>query len=281
MKTVVGYYKGLGKREFKLALYAWIVNALVSASILYGLHAYFTGASGDPLSDKGTYYFWLSTFINDLSRVSSGSVTALALSGAAVLLLLLFLSIFLSGGAYSLLLREENASLFLFLASSARNFPKMFRVLLANLLNFIAASVLPAILFYAHYKKQSATLDETLLAVFIYGWGALSAIIFIYSSAVYDLSRIIALKGDRGPFAALKGGVKTVFARKGSVLAVFLVYLFTVALLFLAYAGGAGLMKEPSLWVALALFQQAVLFLRYFGKVMLMRAEIGIASEGP
>jgi uncharacterized membrane protein len=104
--------------------------------------------------------------------------------------------------------------------------------------------------------------------------------IVIYSSAVYDLSRIIALKGDHGAFTALKGGVKTVFTRKGSVLAVFLVYFITVTVLFLVYAGGARLMKDPSLWVALALFQQAVLFLRYFGKVMLMRAETGLTEEG-
>lgn len=281
MRTVAGYYKGLGTREFKLALYAGIVNALVSASILYGLHAFFTGASGDPLSDNGTYYYWLSTFINDLSHGSPGSITALALSGAAVLLLVLVLSMFLSGGVYSLLIMREGASLSLLLASSIKNFPKMFRVFMANLLNFLAASAVPGILFYAHYKKQSATLDESLLHFFIFGWGALTAMIVIYSSAVYDLSRIVALKGDRGALTALKGGVKTVFARKGSVLAVFLVYLFTAALLFLAYAGGARLMKDPSLWVALVLFQQAVLFLRYYGKVMLMRAETAIAGEAP
>ncbi len=270
MKQATGFFRGTGIRELRLALYVWAAGGLVTTLILYGFHALFTGISGNPLSARGTYYYWLTTFFGDLSGNYPGGMATLAL--AAVWLI----SVFLSGGVYALLLEGEGISVRRLFSLSAKNFPRMIRVFLANILNFLAASAIPGTLFYIHYKKQSLTPDESLLFFFIYGWGALTALIFVYSFAVYDLSRLFALKEEQGGFRSLKSGIKTVARRKGRVLRIFTIYIGAAVLLSLCYAGIAGHWKNASPAVLIIILQQLFLFLRYWMKILLMRSEAAL-----
>jgi|GEM_PF-1077777 len=279
MKAIIAYFKDISARELKLSLYAWLANAIAVSVILWGFHGFFVSASGNPLSDKGVYYFWLPTFLNDLSINYPGSIAALGMAAAAVLIALWLLSVFLSGGVYALLLHLGRVSVKRLITLSAEHFIRMMKLFFANIPNFIAASVIPGIFFYIHYKKQQPSVEESLLMSFIYGWSALLVLFYIYSIAVYDLSRIHALRDERGIFASLKSGIRSVFANKLSVFLIFLVYLVLVALLSLVCARITGFFKESRSELIVIAIQQAFLFLRYLSKILLMRAETQIAAE--
>jgi hypothetical protein len=279
MKAIHGYFRGTGGKELRLTLYSWIINALAGTAILWGFHEFFRAASGNPLSDKGVYYFWLPTFLNDLSHNYPGSMAALAISAAAILIAAWLLSVFLSGGVYAAILDDGRVSARRFLALSARHFARMVRVFFANIPNFLLAAVVPGILFYIHYKKQSAELDESLLVFFIYGWCALLVFFLIYSLAVYDLSRLHSLKEDQKAFRALRRGFAAVFSRKAKVFAIFFIYIAVVAALLLAYAGITRLTGEGVPAALIIAVQQLFLFLRLFSKVLLMRAEAALLEE--
>lgn len=279
MKAILGYFKEIGAREAKLSLYAWLVNALAGSAILWGFHEFFVSASGNPLSGKGIYYFWLPTFINDLSINYPGSMAALSMVAAALLIALWLLSVFLSGGMYGLLLHQGRVSMKRLITLSAGQFTRMLKLFFANIPNFLAASVIPGILFYIYYKNQSSAIDETIMMRFIYGWGALLVLFFIYSIAVYDLSRIHALRDERGIFTSLRSGIRSMLSNKGYVLIIFIVYLVLVALLSLVCARIMGFFTESRPELIVIAIQQVFLFLRYFSKILLMRAETQITIE--
>ena len=150
MKAIPGYFKEIGVREARLTLYAWLVNALAGAAILWGFHEFFVSVSGNPLSAKGIYYFWLPTFLNDLSINYPGSMAAIAMAGLAIIIALWLLSIFLSGGTYALLLHLGRVSIKRLFTLSAEHFTRMLKMFSANIPNFLAASVIPGILFYVY-----------------------------------------------------------------------------------------------------------------------------------
>lgn len=279
MKAISGYFKEIGVREARLTLYAWLVNSLAGAGLLWGFHGFFVSASGNPLSPKGIYYFWLPTFLNDLSINYPGSMAALAIAASALFIVFWLLSVFLSGGVYALLLHLGRVSIKRLFTLSAEHFTRMMKLFFANIANFIAASIVPGIFFYIHYRKQQPAVEESLLMSFIYGWGALLVLFYIYSIAVYDLSRIHAIKDERGIFASLKRGIRSVFDHKGYVLIIFIVYLVLVAALSFVCSRITGLFKESRPEIVVIVIQQVFLFLRYLSKILLMRAETQIAAE--
>lgn len=279
MKAISGFFKEIGAREAKLSLYAWLVSALAGAAILWGFHELFVSVSGNPLSDRGLYYYWLPTFFNDLSINYPGSSAALAMAGLAIFIVLWLLSLFLSGGVYALLLHQGRVSIKRLITLSAGHFTRMLKLFFANIPNFIAASLIPGILFYIYYKKQSSAIDETIMMLFIYGWGALLVLFFIYSIAVYDLSRIHALREERGIFKSLKSGIRSVFSNKLYFLIIFIVYLVLVALLSFLCLRITGLFNDSRPEIIVIAIQQVFLFLRYFSKILLMRAETRITIE--
>ncbi len=277
MKELVTAIKNTGRRDLFVALYPWVVNLAAGLLISWGGARWFMSKAGEQVFHQGRFRYFITTLFHDLGTNSPGSMTALIVIGILIVIGLLILSLFISAGIYGVLIHDDPVTVKSLFLRSTRHFGRFFRISLAGILPWIAAAVVPGVIFYLHYRAQTRSLDETLLWIFIAVWAPITILFLIAGSATVDFARIIGLQSDHNVFKTLWFGFKKLLSRWGAVLLLFLGYLaLTVLLFFIQF-----LLEKVmgGIFILVFILYQAAIFGRYFFKAVLMRSEVALAGE--
>jgi hypothetical protein len=116
------------------------------------------------------------------------------------------------------------------------------------------------------------------LQIFTYIWIAITLLLLAFSTAIYDLSRIFKLKEDKNVFYSLKKAIIFTFSNKLNLAAVFLMYAVSHLVLFLIYAIFDHFLEHLLYVFFLFVIYQGFILVRYFLKVVVMRAEIQLTE---
>jgi hypothetical protein len=279
MKGIKAFIKGVGLKNLRPAVYAWFFNFFFSLFIYLGYYWAFSEAAGktkiaaDVVGEIGIF-----TFLADISRNYTGSLCLLFLLALLAAVLFFLVSIFVAGGIYSVLVGDERTTFSNLIASSVENFFSMIKIFLVNILNWAAALFIPGILLFLFFKIESLALNETALQVFTYIWMAITLLIFAFATAIYDLSRVFKLKEDRNVFYSLKKAIIFTFSNKLNLAVVFLMYVVSLLVLFLIYVIFNHFLEDLLYVFFLFLIYQGFILVRYFLKVVVMRAEIQLTE---
>ena len=264
-----------GMKDLKIALYAWIFSLLITVILIHGLFTISISIAGETVLVFDTFRYGIMTFFTDLLNNYPGSAPLLIVLTALVMLLMLLFSIFISGGIYAVLLGSEPITFRRLFSSSARNFGSMFKIFLVNIINWIAAALLPALFYYVHYRLQSSSASESLWKIFLILWIPIVVIFLWYAVAVYDFSRIYILKEGGKLFRILWSGVRFFFSHKLIILIIFTLYAISLLIILILYRLIAPVLGFAAL---LFLFYQLILFGRCLMKAVLMRAEVVLVT---
>lgn len=280
MQGILAYLRGNTFRNIRPAVYGWFFNFLFSVFIYYGYYKVFSIPAGSTMlsgaeggGNPGTF-----TFLADILQHYEGSLP-LVFSLAGVFTLGFFLvSIYISAGIYTVLVENEKTSFTNLIANSTQNFFIMLKISLVNLVNLIAALIVPALLLLLFLKTKALYTNESLLRIFLWVWGALAALLFTFSVAIYDFSRIFKLRDDKNIFYSFKQGIVFTFSNKVNILAVFVLYVLSLALIYLVYAVVMGVVQHLLYVILLFCVYQGFIMVRYYLKIVVMRAEIHLLS---
>ena len=279
MKGLKAFLKGVGLKNVRPAVYAWFINFFFSLFIYLGFYWVFSGAAGKTkIAADVTGEIGLFTFLADISRNYNGSLSLLFSFALIAALLFFLISIFVSGGIYSVLVGDERTTFSNLIASSVENFFSMLKIFLVNILNWGAALFIPGSLLFLFLKIESLHLNETALQIFAYIWTVIIFLIFPFSTAIYDLSRVFKLKEDRNVFYSFKKAIIFAFLNKLNLAAVFLIYAVSLVVLFLIYAIFNHFLEDLLYALFLFIIYQGFILVRYFLKVVVMRAEIQLTE---
>lgn len=279
MKGLKAFLKGVGLKNVRPAVYAWFFNFFFSLFIYLGYYWVFSGAAGNTkIAADAAGEIGLFTFLADISRNYNGGLSLLFSLALIAALLFFLVSIFVSGGIYSVLVGDERTTFSNLIASSVENFFNMVKIFLVNILNWAVLLFIPGILLFLFLKIKSLYLNETALQIFTYIWMALTLLIFTFSTAIYDFSRVFKLKEDKNVFYSLKKAIIFTFRNKLNLAAVFLMYAVFLLVLFLIYAIFNHFLEDLLYVFFLFLIYQGFILVRYFLKVVLMRAEIQLTG---
>ncbi len=279
MRGLKAYIKGMGLKNVRPAVYAWFFNLFFSFFIYLGYYWVFSGAAGktkiaaDVAGEIGVF-----TFLADIFRNYNSSLVLLFYLALAAAILFFLVSIFIAGGIYSVMVGDERTTFSNLIASSVENFFSMLKIFLVNILNWVAALLIPGILLYLFLNIESLYLNETALQIFTYIWTPITLLFLAFAVAIYDLSRILKLKEDKNVFFSLKKAIIFVFSNKLNLAAVFLMYVVSLLVLFLIYAIFNHFLEDLLYVFFLFMIYQVFILVRYFLKVVVMRAEIQLTE---
>jgi hypothetical protein len=279
MRGLKAYIKGMGLKNVRPAVYAWFFNLFFSLFIYLGYYWVFSGAAGetkiaaDVAGEIGVF-----TFLADIFRNYNSSLFLLFYFALAAAILFFLVSIFVAGGIYSVMVGDERTTFSNLIASSVENFFSMLKIFLVNILNWATALLIPGISLYLFLNIESLYLNETALQIFTYIWTAITLLFLTFAVAIYDLSRIFKLKEDKNVFFSFKKAIIFVFSNKLNLAAVFLMYVVSLLVLFLIYAIFNHFLEDLLYVFFLFIIYQVFILVRYFLKVVVMRAEIQLTE---
>ncbi|NIM14047.1 MAG: hypothetical protein GTO45_18550 [Candidatus Aminicenantes bacterium] len=278
---VRAFFKSIAFRNISPAVYAWFFNFLFSLIIYFGCYRVFCAAAGKSTIAADVYgQIGVFTFLTDIVRNYKGNLL-LVFSIALLSAFLFFLvSIYVSGGIYSVLVEEERTTFVNLTASSSENFPNMLKIFLACILVWVVALLIPGMLLLIFLKLKSLGFNETAIRLFSYLWIGITALLITFSTAVYDFARIFKLKDDKNLLQTFRKAIRFTFSNKLNILVIFLLYAVSLVIFYLVYMVFAGLV-EHLLYVSLIfIFYQGFIMVRYFLKVVAMHAEIKLIQYG-
>lgn len=279
MEAIKSFLKSVNLNNMRAALYAWLFNFLFSLIAYYGFYKLFATAAGESLAasggDKGYSVF---NILVDIFHNYKGSMVLL-FSILLVLVILFFLvAIFSAGGIYSVLIEERKATFTNLFYSSAESYLAMLKIFLVNLLNWTAALIIPVFSMVLFLKPGILKINESLVPFFFYPWLIISALILIFSMAIYDFSRISRLQEERHFLYSFKEGIKFVFSNKLNILILFLLYGVSLIIIYLLYMLISGLINTLKYTILIFIIYQVFMFLRYYLKMALMLAEVKVSE---
>lgn len=280
MEGIIAYFRGNTFRNIRPAVYGWFFNFLFSVFIYYGYYKVFSIPAGSTMisggegaGKPGTF-----TFLADILQHYEGSLP-LVFSLAIVFTLVFFLvSIYVSAGIYTVLVENEKTSFTNLIANSTQNFFIMLKISLINLINLFAALIVPALLLLLFLKTKSLYTNESVLGIFFWVWATMTALLFTFSVAIYDFSRIFKLRDDKNSFYSFKQGIKFTFSNKLNILAIFVLYALSLVIIYLVYAVVMGVVQHLLYVILLFGVYQGFIMVRYYLKMVVMRAEIHLLS---
>jgi hypothetical protein len=275
MKGLLAFFNGFGIQNLRPAIYAWFANLVLSMIIFIGFFALFTFSSGKTLmGDQIHTPTGLSNFFIDILYNFQGNLFILVVLSILMAVIYLFTSIFIAGGIYSILITEEKINFRNLLNESLNHFFSMFKIALINLINLTISIIFPAAVCFLLLKAPFSAHDESALRLFIYSSAFISLILLIFSISIYDFSRIIRLKTGKNTIISFKNAIKSVFSNKINLLLIYLIYAITLFFLFLI-----SIILENLFYPYLLFFlHQMFMLIRYFFKIVVMRAEIKILN---
>ncbi|MCP4153612.1 MAG: hypothetical protein GY757_38140 [bacterium] len=280
MRAIKAYLKGLGPRNIRPAAYGWFFNFFYTIFIYYGFYKVFSIPAGKAMlsTETGTKLSNF-TFLADIFQHYQGSLPLVLSMAFVFTVVFLVVSVFVSGGIYAVLVDEESTSFTNLIANSTMNFPSMLKVALINLLNLVAALIVPLIVLLLFFGISYFYFSETMILVFAHIWAAVLVLFLTFSAAIYDFSRIYMLKEDRNLIYSFRGGITFTLSNKLSIFLVFVLYALSLALLYLVYFVVIGFIDKLLFAFLLFWVYQGFIFARYYLKVVIIRAEITLCEE--
>lgn len=283
MKGIISYVRGFGFKCIRPAVYAWFFNFLFTIFIYYGYYKVFSIPAGStliPVAEDGGAKVNLSTFtfLADILSHYKGSLPLVFSLAFVYTLVFLLFSVYISGGVYAVLVENEKTSFTNLIANSTQNFFIMLKISLVNLLNLVAALIVPVLLLVIFFTSESLRSNETVIQVFSWVWVVITGLFLTFSVAIYDFSRIFKLRDDKGSFYSFKQAINFVFSSKLNILAVFVLYGFSLLLIYLVYAILIGFVEVWLCAFLIFLVYQGFMMVRYYLKIVVMRAEIRLLS---
>lgn len=281
LRGAKAFIKGIGFRNIRPALYGWFFNLAVSSVIYFAYYRVFAHAAGDSaIAADITGEIGLFNFFSDLTANYPGNLSLVFGLGLFIALLFIILSVYVSGGIYAVLVEDERTTLTNLIACSSENFFRMISIFLCCIPVWLIAFAIPGLMTWFFLQVKSMMLSETAQQVFVYLLGAISALLFTFALAIYDYARIFKLKEDRGLFQSLKKGIHFTFTNKLSILAIFLLYSLALLIFHLFYLLFTGLVEDLLYTVLVFAAYQGFMMVRYFLKLVVIRAEIGLLITG-
>lgn len=274
MKTVKCLLKSLKGDNLKVAVHIWIFNFFFSFIVfctLFHFISTFTGRSHG-LTRGGLKY--LLTHAIDLLAHNQANLALILLLGSMVVFMFVITSIFLSGGVYSILLKQEAKTFSNLVHLSIAHFFKFLKVFLLNLLNFSLAAVLIGLPLIMIWNMQKHSGNGVLFKIVLFVWIPFALLIFIYAIAAYDFSRIIALKTGKNIFFSFAKALRYLFSNKFNILLLFLLYGMVIALSHLLFSVFLSTLGNMLSTILLVLSYQIFMILKYYLKTVIMHAEV-------
>jgi hypothetical protein len=274
------FFKSIDLNSMRAALYAWLLNLLFSLVGFYGFFILFSMAAGESLAagDGGKQY-GIFNFLVDIFYNYKGSLVLLFAVLFLITILFVLVTIFSSGGIYAALLEERKAGFSNLFYCSAENFFSMLKMFLVNIVNWLAALSIPLFLMILYWRPGMLEVSEWLFPFFMIVWLPLTVAALIYSSAIYDFSRISRMQEGRNLLYSFKEGIKFAFTNKLTVLVLFSLYGIFLVILYLVYLLVSGPVGNLAYTTLIFVIYQVFMFLRYYLKVVLMQAEVKIAEQ--
>jgi hypothetical protein len=280
-KGARAFFKSIGFKTIRPAVYAWFFNFCFSLLIYFGCYRVFSTAAGKSAIANDVYgEVGVFTFLADIARNYTGSLSLLFSIALLSILLFLAVSIYVSGGIYSVLVEEERGTLVNLVASSTENFLDMLKIFLACILVWLVALSVPGLMLLLFLKTKSLAYNETAVRIFTYLWIGITALLLTFAAVIYDFARIFKLKDDRNLWQTFKKTLRFTFSNKLNILVIFLLYGVSLVIFYLIYMVFVTLV-EPLLYIFLVfIFYQGFMLVRYFFKVVVIRAEIKLIEYG-
>lgn len=263
----------------RAALYAYLFNAVFSFIAYFGFYTLFSMAAGDSLlAGEAAAKYGMFGFLTDIVTNYKGSLPFFFAILFLLVVFFILVSIFLAGGIYSVLIEDRKASFTHLFYSSAESFIPMLKIFLVNCLNWAIALVIPLMSMFFFWKPGILKINETLVPLFFFAWAVVSIIILVFSTAIYDFSRIARLQEERSFLYAFKKGISFAFSNKKNVFILFILYGISLGLLYLVNYFAGSLMENLSYAILIFLVYQVIMFFRYYLKIILMHGEVKIAE---
>lgn len=281
MKGFNVFLRGNGLINVRPALYAWFFNFIFSLFIYFGYYKIFANAAGkstiaaDVAGETGVF-----TFLADISRNYDGSLSLVFFLALLTALLFMVVSIFLAGGIYSVLVDDERTTFSNLLSSSMEHFRSMLKLFFVNIPNWLVALAITGIPLVLFLKTKSLVFNETAWQIFTYLWIGLAVLVLIFSVAIYDFSRVLKIRDDKNVFVSFKNAVVSVFSNKLAILVIFLLYGLSLVFIYLIYTLLAGFVPGFLYTLFIFIVYQGFIMVRYYLKVVAMRAEVELAGNG-
>jgi len=281
LKGAKAFIQGIGFRNIRPALYGWFFNLAVSLVIYFAYYQVFVNAAGDSViaadinGETGLF-----NFFSDLSANYPGNLSLAFALGLFIALLFILLSVYVSGGIYAVLVEDERTTLTNLISCSSENFFQMLLIFLCCLPVWLVAFAVPGLMIWLFFQVKVLVLSETAQQVFLYLLGVVSALVLTFAAAIYDFARIFKLKEDRRLFYSFKRGLLFTFTNKRSILAIFLLYGLALLIFYLFYLLFTGLVEDLLYAVLVFGAYQGFMMARYYLKIVVIRAEIGLAASG-
>ena len=156
----------------------------------------------------------------------------------------------------------------------------MLKIFLACIPVWLVALSVPGLMLLLFSKTRSLVLNETAVRIFSYLWIGITALLLTFTVVIYDFARIFKLKDDRNLWQTFKKTLRFTFSNKLNILAIFLLYGVSLVIFYLVYMVFVTLV-EPLLYIFLVfIFYQGFMLVRYFFKVVVIRAEIKLIEYG-
>lgn len=276
MNLIKILFSGFNLRNLKLAAYGWLFNIFFSILVYLGFYSVFSISAGSSKIAENIELYGLFTMLLDIFNNFPGSFLLVTSISSFLLLGYIAASIFVSGGIFSVLIEEEKATFFTLFSASIENFVKFFKIFLVNIINFVLAIVPVVMLSFFLWETLKSATNETLFRIFLILLILLSIILFIFSVAIYDYSRIIRLKEGRNFLFSFRSGVKFVFSNKRQITGIFLFYIFSSILIHLMLrllmSSVGGIFNFYIIFIIFQIF----MWIRYLLKVIVIHGELGI-----
>lgn len=276
MKLLKAITKSLGIKNIRIAIYAWLFNVLFSIIIYFTFYKAISFAVSESmiLNKLGSDGFF--TCMVEIFGNYKGMLPTLAPVCFFVIIAFSIISIFISGGIYSVLLNKEKNNFLNLISSSIENFFKMLKMFFINLVNFGVVFLLCLIFGFLIWKIQNNSSNEFLIEILFYVWVFISIIISIFSIAIYDFSRIFRLKYDKNFLSSMKKGIKFVFSNKIYILLMFISYILAVIFVHIFLSVILHQIENLSvLFITIIAYQIFILF-KYYLKIVIMRTETNL-----
>lgn len=282
MRALRAFFVSFGGRNLSIALYGWAATLGFGTVLFFGLQQLLRLRAGRSLQGVDVSRHGLFTFFSDLlTRADSGPALLLALA-AFFLLLFVPVTVFLSAGAYAVLIRNEKTSFVNLFSASLENFGRFLLQSLINLLAWAAAAALSLLALVAILRVNDRLHSESGLEAMLWVWVALTLLVVGLASAIADFAKIFRLHSQRNCLVSFAQALRFVAARAGTILLLLLLYFLIVlavnAAFWLAFGSWSRLADLPFGLLLLGL--QSVVFIKYYLKVTLVRAQIHLLLQG-
>ncbi len=278
MKTGRWILSGFNARNMTISLFLLGFNLFFSFLVYFGFYMVFSISAGFSEIGSNLSKFGVFTMIFDVFKNFEGSFSLMISISIMILVIYALYSVFISAGIFSIMIEEEPVTFFNLFSASVENFFKFLRVFVINLINFFIA-VTPTIFltkFFWGILKSSTneTMFKLLFAVFV----LVQFFFGIISIAIYDFSRIIRLREGRNFLFSFKEGIKFVFRNKSDILFIYLLYSFSVFLIYLILRLSVGPIESFLNVIFVFIIFQLFIWFRYLLKVAIIQAEMGLIN---